>query len=185
MYDAKMAADNSEMVSCAVDCLEKWALVLQRLEVDAGRALDELNMGWTASQELADRLMRDHNIPFRIGHHFASNLVSYASSHGFSPQSLPYKVAQDIYHETVQGVDVLQELPLSKQEFKAALDPIHIVNHRQTLGGSQPSEIERMLNKAQSAVNASETWVAEQSKKIEMALFQLDADFRKVLNAGR
>jgi len=183
MYDAKMAVDNSAMVTGAIEFLDKWNDVIQRLEVNAERALEELNTGWTASQELADRLMRDHNIPFRIGHHFASDLVIYASANALGPKTLSYTVAQDIYRETVKDDDVPQELPLSEPEFRAALNPMDIVNNRQTLGGPQPSEIERMLNKAQSNANATGDWVAEQSTHIANALAQLDSDFRKILTA--
>lgn len=48
--------------------------ILQALDIRPERALEELNLDWTCSQEIADVMMRKHNIPFRSGHHFASKL---------------------------------------------------------------------------------------------------------------
>jgi argininosuccinate lyase len=52
--------------------------------------LEELNLDWTASQEVADVLMRKYNVPFRMGHHFASNIVTYARANQLTPKTFPY-----------------------------------------------------------------------------------------------
>src|SRR5690606_40396570 len=57
----------------------------------------ELNSDWTASQELADVLMRKYRLPFREGHHFASEVVSHARAQGIKPLDFPYAEAQRIY----------------------------------------------------------------------------------------
>ncbi|MGP1613660.1 MAG: lyase family protein, partial [Pollutimonas bauzanensis] len=78
MSDPKSSKTNSAMVDSAIKALSNWDHVLKALVVSPDRALEELNSDWTASQELADALMRNHGLPFRIGHHFASEVVSYA-----------------------------------------------------------------------------------------------------------
>lgn len=86
MYDAKDEKLNREIVGDASSVLERFAAVLGLLKVDKARALEELNLDWTASQELADVLMRRFAIPFRVGHGFASRMVTVARTEGFTPK---------------------------------------------------------------------------------------------------
>ena len=71
MYDAKDEKVNRAFVAEASDVLEAFAAVLGMLRVNPERALEELNLDWTASQELADVLMRRFRVPFRVGHALA------------------------------------------------------------------------------------------------------------------
>src|SRR3954447_26807735 len=41
-------------------------------------------------------LQRDADIPFRVGHHFASDLVTFGRSNGVRPTQIPYGAAQEI-----------------------------------------------------------------------------------------
>ncbi|MDW4809909.1 hypothetical protein NQ359_23790, partial [Escherichia coli] len=73
--------------------------VLEALVVNKARALAELEAEWTTSMELADTLQRVHQVPFRIGHSFASMIVSYAREHHIAPRDFPYAEAQRLYGE--------------------------------------------------------------------------------------
>src|SRR5690606_28251942 len=145
MSDPKSAKTNSAMVQSAVKALSGWDRVLKALVVSPDRALEELNSDWTASQELADALMRNHGLPFRIGHHFASEVVGYAKKNNIMPLAFPYAEAQRIYAETVKGTDYPQTLPMTEAQFKENLDPVIIVKNRKTSGGPQPAEMQRMI----------------------------------------
>ena len=82
MYDAKDEKLNREIVGDASSVVERFAAVLGMLRIDKKRALEELNLDWTATQELADVLMRRYGIPFRVGHGFASRMVTVGRSEG-------------------------------------------------------------------------------------------------------
>jgi len=49
--------------------------------------------------EVADMLPRDRDVPFRIGHHFASELTTYGRSHNVVPKDIPYQEAVRIYKD--------------------------------------------------------------------------------------
>ena len=94
--------------------MKGWDKIFNALVVNPDRALEELNRNWTASQELADVLMRKHTLPFRVGHHFASEVVGFAKQHNIKPLDFPYPEAKRIYREAVKDYDKAGELPMSE-----------------------------------------------------------------------
>ncbi|RYZ12923.1 MAG: argininosuccinate lyase, partial [Comamonadaceae bacterium] len=127
MSDPKEVRTNSAMVQSATLVLANWDKILGAMVLDRERALEELNSDWTASQELADLLMRKHKLPFRVGHHFASEVVEYAKAKNIRPLDFPYAEARRIYAEAVKGSDFPAELPVGEAEFRSTLDPVAIV----------------------------------------------------------
>nr|WP_084203321.1 argininosuccinate lyase [Paracoccus saliphilus] len=181
MSDPKDVDENAAMVDAGVQVLARLDRVLKALRINPERALEELNSDWTASQEVADILMRDHGLPFREGHHVASEIVSYARAEGITPLNFPYAEAQRIYAETVADSDYPQEFPLSEQEFRGALDPLAIVRNRATSGGPQPAEVERMITQARERLETDKQWIAEKRSHIDGSLDRLDQDFSELL----
>ena len=180
MGDPKEVKANSAMVESAVTMLKNWDKVLNSLVIDPDRALEELNSDWTASQELADVLMRQYKLPFRVGHHFASEVVEYAKAKDIKPLVFPYAEAQRIYAEAVKGSNFASQLPMSEAEFRATLDPIAIVKNRASVGGPQPAEMERMTKAAKLRIAQQGEWIAARRAKINSSLARLDSDFEKL-----
>lgn len=180
MSDAKDGRANGEMVRSAASTLQGWEKVLKALVISPERALEELDSDWTASQELADVLMRKYKLPFRIGHHFASDLVDYAKAKNIRPSAFPYAEAQRIYAEVVRGYST-DPLPMSENEFRSTLDPLAIVKHRTTVGGPQPVEMERMLGAADKNLAQQGEWIKASRARIDSSLARLDNDFAKLL----
>lgn len=176
MSDPKEVKANSAMVASAVKVLQNWDKILNSLVINPERALEELNGDWTASQELADVLMRKYKVPFRVGHHFASELVDFAKEHDIKPLDFPYAEAKRIYTDAMKNYGG-GELPMSEAEFRATLNPAAIVNNRATSGGPQPAEMARMLKAARQKLAQQDAWVKEKRAKIDSSLGRLDQDF--------
>ncbi len=70
---------------------------------------------------------------------------------------------------------------MSEAEFRAALDPVAIVNHRVTRGGPQPAEMERMLKEADQQLAQRDNWITTTRGTIDASLARLDRDFGKLL----
>jgi argininosuccinate lyase len=185
MPDPKEVKDNSTMVNSAIGFLKNWDKILNSLVISPDRALEELNSDWTASQELADVLMRKYKLPFRIGHHFASEVVTFAKNNNIKPLDFPYAEAQRIYREAVKDYKQADELPMSEEEFRSTLNPVTIVNNRATVGGPQPPELARMLKLANQKLAEQDAWIKEKRARINSSLAKLDADFAKLLNSGK
>lgn len=155
MADAR-GIDLVDLVQSAQLVVTLFSHCLQMLQVNETRALEELNLDWTASQEVADILMREYNIPFRIGHHVASDIVSYVRMHQIKPLEFPYEAVIRIYTsivETVNDIELPANFPMSEARFKEALNPTEIVQHRAVKGGPQMVEMEYMLQQSQVVLN--------------------------------
>ncbi len=182
MIDPKKQNLNDAIARRCLGTVRMFTRVLKALVINPARALEELNSDWTASQEVADVLMRKYNLPFRVGHHVASRVVGYARANNILPLAFPYAEIQRIYAEVIteefpEGNPVL---PMSEEEFRKTLDPKAIVQHRATLGGPQPSELARMLQEAKEQNEADSNWVQNSKRAIDEALERLDTDFSHV-----
>ena len=183
MVDAKSVALNTRMLSAAKGMMERFLKVLNGIRINPDRALEELNSDWTASQEIADRLMKDYGLPFRIGHHMASRMVSYARKENILPLDFPYDVMQKLYREEVEEEypQAPRELPMSEAEFRDALDPRKIVAARRTSGSAAPAEVDAMVAGAREALARSVAKRDAMEAHVKAALDKLEADFSQYL----
>ena len=183
MADSR-SSETNQMLRRTTKMLHTFTEMLGALQINANRAYEELNLDWTASQEIADVLMRKYNVPFRIGHHVASEMVSYGRAHAIKPLDFPYAVAQEIYAKELSAVAVPEApkvFPMSETEFKETLNPRAIVLHRAVKGGPQPVEMQKMLMAANRNVQAQAAWLQAQKDRLKAANDQLNADFEKLL----
>jgi argininosuccinate lyase len=182
MVDAKDSKINTDMVKSAVRVLQGFDKILTGLVISPERALEELNSDWTASQELADVLMRKYKLPFRLGHHFASEVVDVAKAKNIKPLEFPYEEAKRIYKDAVKDYPgAATELPMPEAEFKETLNPIAIVQNRQTVGGPQPAEMKRMVALAKQTNKEQAQWIQNKKSAIDNAQKDLDRDFAKLI----
>lgn len=183
MVDGKNVAKNGRMMDAAVGMFSRFLKVLCALRINPDRALEELNSDWTASQEIADRLMRDHGLPFRIGHHMASRMVGWARANNVLPLEFPYAQMRRIYREEVseEYPEGPAELPMSEEEFRAALDPRSIVAARRTAGSASPAEVRKMLEADAGRLATLRAERVTEEARVAKALEDLDEAFRKLL----
>jgi argininosuccinate lyase len=184
MVDAKDSKTNTDMVKSAIRVLQGFDKILNSLVISPERALEELNSDWTASQELADLLMRKYKLPFRLGHNFASEVVDFAKLRNIKPLEFPYEEAKRIYKDAVKDYPgAAAELPMSYAEFKESLNPTSIVQNRQTSGGPQSAEMKRMVTLAKKNIKEQAQWIQNNKDFIDNSLKDLDRDFAMLIKA--
>jgi argininosuccinate lyase len=167
-----------ETMDHALAMLRKFDLVIDALVVNKDRALQEVNDDYSTTTELADELQQKSNVPFRIGHHFSSELVTYGRAHHLRPSELPYAEAQRIYIESAATFGIAYAvLPLSEQQFRTALTPQNMVNAAIVTGGPQPAEVKRMLAATQAQIEVDRRWTEERRAELNRAAVRLDAAF--------
>jgi len=178
MTDYKSATDSLGLGQTASEMFARMDRVLEALVVDKARALEELEAEWTTSMELADTLQRLHQVPFRIGHSFASMVVSHARKNDIAPRDFPYAEAQRLYGEAARKYEWADaELPVDELNFRATLSPTDMVRTRVGTGGPQPEEVNRMLQAARQTLEQDTQWLRERREAISQADVRLDAAF--------
>lgn len=156
--------------------------ILKSLDIRPERALEELSLDWTCSQEIADVMMRKHNIPFRSGHHFASEIVTYARAHCLTPVTFTYEQAQEVYRKVAAADPSLPaQLPLTPDELQEAKDPASIIRNRAVKGGPQPQEMQIMFSDARKTLQADISWQKAADNKVKNAETKLNHDFSQML----
>ena len=132
---------------------------VRSLNLNIERARAEIDADYSTTTELADILQRDAGIPFRAGHHFASELVNYGRGNGLKPSQIPYAEAQRIYAGAArEGSATAASLPLSEARFRESLSADNMVRSSRGLGGPQASEVKRMLSAKTGQLRRDRLW---------------------------
>ena len=176
MFDYRMY----DPVPCgrALQVFKLLTQVIKGLVVNKARALAEVRADYSTTTEIADTLMQKADVPFRVGHHFASRLTDFGRGKGIKITEIPYTEAQRIYHQQTQ-----QTLPLNEAQFKEAISAEYMVFGRKGLGGPQPAEMERMLADERAAIARDQAWLELRLAHVRVADAVREDAFGALLNS--
>ena len=146
--------------------------VVDGIVVNPARALEEVNADYSTTTEIADALAQRADVPFRIGHHFASQLTDYGRGRGIRLQEIPHAEAARLYREQTQ-----QAFPLDAAAFAEVISAEYMVYGRKGVGGPQPAEVNRMLAAERDKVAAEFTWLKARTDHLSRAAAALDQAF--------
>jgi len=184
MVDYKSEAEELGVFGQAVKMIRATDRVFDALVVNKPRAREELESDWTSTMNLAELLLQAHQIPFRVGHGFASQLVSYARPLDLTPKTIPFDKVTEMFGQTLAKFEMpAQPLPMTEAEFREVMSPDWIVAHTKGVGGPQPAETERMLKAAKERLEADKDWLKQQRDKLAKADVALDNAFAALLPA--
>ncbi|MCC7079703.1 MAG: argininosuccinate lyase [Burkholderiales bacterium] len=155
--------------------LKLFGEVVDGVVVDPQRALEEVNAEYSTTTEIADALLQKAEVPFRIGHHFASLLSDYGRSHRLRLSDIPFREVQGIYRDQTG-----HDLPLDEPNFKRIISPQYMVFGRRGLGGPQLTEVGRMLTEAATGATADRVWHEDKRRRLVDAGLELEHCFRAI-----
>jgi argininosuccinate lyase len=182
MRDYKQTPVELALFPQAVRMIASMNAVMDVLTVNPARALAELEDDWTTSIDIAEKLQKDHQVPFRVGHTFASDMVGHARAQGLRPKEFPYDKAVQLFAAALAKNKLPEaKLPLSELALRSLLSPAEMVRTRVGIGGPQPAEVERMLGAAQSQLRSDKAWMQGTRQKLKDADARLDTAFSRLV----
>lgn len=110
--------------------------------------------GFSTVTELADVLVRNHQVSFRTAHAIVSSLVKKLVNNA---QGISDGNAEQVRIIAKEKFNLL--LSLTDEEYKQATDALDFVKIRNILGGPSPSEVERQRNEAWEILQENQRWV--------------------------
>ncbi|MGH8666257.1 MAG: argininosuccinate lyase [Burkholderiales bacterium] len=164
-------------VPCArpLQVLKLFAEVVDGIVVDKDRALEEVHADYSTTTEIADALLQRAEVPFRVGHHFASLLTDYGRSHRLRLSDIPFSEVQRIYRDETK-----QPLPLSDNELGEVISAHYMVFGRRGVGGPQLAEVDRMLADESARAADDRAWHDEKLQRLADAGRELEQRFRAI-----
>jgi argininosuccinate lyase len=152
--------------------LDLFRQVVNGLAVNPERALAEVRADYSTTTEIADALLQRANVPFRIGHHFASQLTDYGRGHGLKLHEIPYAEAARIYSAGTQTA-----LPLTAADFAEIISAEYMVFGRKGTGGPQLDEVGRMLAAERAQAATDRERLADSTAQVARAAAALQVAF--------
>ena len=172
MNDYRPATQALDAAQRAVSMYRAYVRVLDNLVVSNERSLIEINEEYSTMTEVADVLLRRADVPFRVAHHYASELTTYGRSNGKRPLDLTDAELEDVYHEAIG-----EPLPIDVRWIRSAMNPSDMVSARRGLGGPQPDEVQRMLAAAKDALRRDANWLDATSSRLAERSASLRSSF--------
>lgn len=183
MYDNKEAfsEDDTSLFANTVYMLELAKETFNRLRVNKERALDELNNDWTGTMSLAEALQHEFGIPFRIGHNFASAIVTEARPNNYIPTNFPFTDAQRLFRAVSEKLTgTASDLPMTEEEFRIALSPAHACAISKGLGAPNAESVRNGLQDCANKLDADITWVKDRYAQLDQAEKALNEKFENL-----
>ena len=141
----------AQMFKDAARAVSLVAAAMAGAEFDVEKLAERAGQNWITVTELADTLVRDHGLPFRIAHTIAARLVAGSpASTGTSLSALVRDISRDVTGKAIEYSDA---------QLATILSPAHFVEVRKTHGGPSPSETERALGVSKKALAADDEWL--------------------------
>jgi argininosuccinate lyase len=145
------------------------AVVVGTMDVNRELLLERARAGYSTVTELADTLVRERGLSFRIAHAVVTAVVKLAESEGIGAAG----ISPGLLNRAAEGV-IGEPLDLSAEEVARALDPAHFVEIRALPGGPAPEEIKRALEERRNAHAKAISVHRERAEKISKRLQELD-----------
>lgn len=126
------------------ECLELYTAVFETLTLNEAHLRNQAGEGFTTATELADMLVRETGLPFRLAHKVVASMVQAAVKAGLPSSQLTLDLLQTSAHQVLG-----HKLALDEAQFRQALDPAHFVAIRGGEGGVAPAATAALLDSLQ------------------------------------
>ncbi len=160
----------------AEKALGNYASILPAMEPDKKRMLHLAREGFSATPDLAVKLIRDKGYGGRRAHRICATFVRIARQRGIKP----YETTGELLDEAARLAD--EDPPgLSTEEVRRQLDPVEFIKRHDNLGDPAPRESLRMIEIRRKTLAEAAKRHAERLARIDKAAKKLEAEVAAIL----
>jgi argininosuccinate lyase len=141
--------------------------------------LERLKSGFSTMTDLADAIVREHNISFRQAHDIVAHMTVRALSEGKKAHEITSNMVAEVSERTLG-----RTLVISEEELQSAVDPVQNVMRRNIVGGPAPSSVKNMIDSRWVQVKAEETRHKERIGKLRRA-YEMLVEAEEALTSRR
>jgi argininosuccinate lyase len=129
------------------DSMEVIRGVIETLQINPQRMRSLVEENFATATELANYLVRKHNIPFRQCHRIVGYVVGELAARGKSFKD----------EQTTRELLESQGISISDEDFANTLDPEKVVENYNSRGGTSSREVSRMIQSMQKELVSAQT----------------------------
>ena len=153
-----------------------FSSLLPVVQPDKERMLQLAREGYSATPDLAVKLIRDKQYGGRRAHRICATFVRIARERGIKP----YETTGELLDEAARIVD--EDPPgLSTEEVRRLLDPVEFIKRHDNLGDPAPEETRRMIGVRRATLAKAKSRHAERVARLEEASEKLAAEIAAIL----
>ena len=159
-------------ISATRDSVVLLAGMIETATFNNERMKEEAGKGFSTATDLADFLVREYNLPFRLAHHITGRAVRSGS---ITLETLE-AAAKEMGDLSLIG------LGLDESTVTAALDPQASVAMRNIPGGPAPDATKQRLTVAAANLTTDQTWTDKQEEQFKTAEKNLLTQAEELIN---
>lgn len=141
------------------DCLEILPNLLNTTEFKTERMAELVNANFATATELANYLVKEHKITFRESHEIVGWLVG---------ELVKQELTFSNWDET-QRLLIQKDVDISIPQLQQILDPTLALHNNQSLGGTSPKEVTRMIDCFENQLDEIAKEISKYQTKIDDA----------------
>jgi argininosuccinate lyase len=141
------------------------------LRVNKARMLERATQDFSTATELADVLVREKGLPFRVAHGIVASLVTRVLQEG-----LPWHTVTSTMIDECARQAIGQALLLSVEQVDRALDPLRNLAGKHAAGSPSAPETERLISRARDQLARQQRMVAAWQARHQQGRQALDRE---------
>jgi argininosuccinate lyase len=169
----------ADAIDATLATLEIYVGVLTTMSVRKERLRHLAEIGFSTMTELADVIVREKGMSFRMAHNIVGKTVQRAVDEGLSAMQVTTAMLDESARELFG-----HDLGLSEAALRRALDPWENVVVRKVTGGPAPDEMARMLGNARARLDAADARQRGRRASIAGARERLEREVGELIGAG-
>ncbi len=160
----------------ALQSLQIMKGIVSTLLVDKVLMFKRVTASYGMMTELADMIVRERNLSFRLAHEIVATVVAAAVQKGLSSTDVSTAILDDAANMVIG-----RPLNLSQEEVRKALDPYENVKARKAIGGPAPEEVKRMLIERWKRVTVESKRYDGKQAKLSTSIDYLNTEIERLM----